>query len=98
MPRRSPGSSRITSTTSSRCRCLAGSTPDRGEYPPGVLQVRLLGELEVEADGRPVPAPAGGRAGDLFAWLALTPGEHPRSAVAARFWPDVLDASARASL
>ncbi len=31
-------------------------------------------------------------------WLALNPGEHPRTAVAAQFWPDVLDASARASL
>ncbi|MEA2312768.1 MAG: hypothetical protein QOE28_2736, partial [Solirubrobacteraceae bacterium] len=34
----------------------------------------------------------------LLAWLALHPGEHARGAVAARFWPDVLDSSARASL
>jgi DNA-binding SARP family transcriptional activator len=63
-----------------------------------VLQVRLLGELEVEFDGRGISAPASRRAWELLAWLALNPGEHPRSAVAARFWPDVLDASARASL
>jgi DNA-binding SARP family transcriptional activator/tetratricopeptide (TPR) repeat protein len=63
-----------------------------------VLQVRLLGELEVEAAGHAISAPASRRAWELLAWLALNPGEHPRSAVAARFWPDVLDSSARASL
>jgi DNA-binding SARP family transcriptional activator/tetratricopeptide (TPR) repeat protein len=60
--------------------------------------VRLLGELQAELDGRAVVAPAGRRVWALLAWLALHPGEHPRSAVAARFWPDVLDTSARASL
>jgi len=34
----------------------------------------------------------------LLAWLALNPGSHQRADVAARFWPEVLDASARASL
>ena len=34
----------------------------------------------------------------MLAWLALHRGMQPRSAVAARLWPDVLDASARASL
>ncbi|HEX6391592.1 MAG TPA: BTAD domain-containing putative transcriptional regulator, partial [Solirubrobacteraceae bacterium] len=63
-----------------------------------MLQVRLLGELEVERDDRLIAAPASRRAWELLAWLALNPGEHPRSAVAARFWPDVLDSSARASL
>jgi len=63
-----------------------------------VLQVRLLGELEVRADEGAIAAPASRRAWELLAWLALHPGEHPRSAVAARFWPDVLDSSARASL
>lgn len=63
-----------------------------------MLEVRLLGELEVDACGRAVAQPAARRAWELLAWLALHPGEHPRSAVAARFWPDVLDASARASL
>jgi DNA-binding SARP family transcriptional activator/tetratricopeptide (TPR) repeat protein len=63
-----------------------------------MLNVRLLGELEVEiADGRIEP-PASRRAWSLLAWLALHPGEHPRSSVAAAFWPDVLDSSARASL
>ncbi len=63
-----------------------------------MLRVRLLGELRAEVDGRQVDAPAGRRVWALLGWLALHPGEHARSTVAARFWPDVLDASARASL
>jgi DNA-binding SARP family transcriptional activator len=63
-----------------------------------MLRVRLLGELLADVDGRPVVPPASRRAWSLLAWLALHPGEHPRGAVAARFWPDVLDSSARASL
>src|SRR4051795_3174414 len=63
-----------------------------------MLHVRLLGELQADLDGRPVEAPASRRAWALLGWLALHPGEHPRGTVAARFWPDVLDASARASL
>ena len=63
-----------------------------------MLYVRLLGELQAEVDGRSVLPPPSRRAWTLLAWLALHPGEHPRGAVAARFWPDVLDTSARASL
>ena len=63
-----------------------------------MLLIRLLGELEVTVGGTPVPAPASRRAWALLAWLALHPGEHPRAELAARFWPDVLDSSARASL
>src|SRR3954451_14971033 len=63
-----------------------------------MLRVRLLGELQAELDGRAVAPPASRRAWALLGWLALHPGEHPRGTVAARFWPDVLDTSARASL
>src|SRR4051794_31561792 len=63
-----------------------------------MVHVRLLGELEVEAGGKRIEPPASRRAWSLLAWLALHPGEHPRSSVAAAFWPDVLDSSARASL
>src|SRR3954447_3159203 len=63
-----------------------------------MLRVRLLGELQAEVDGAAVAQPASRRAWALLAWLALHPGEHARGAVAARFWPDVLDSSARASL
>lgn len=62
------------------------------------LQVRLLGELGVEFDGTAVALPTSRRACALLAWLALRPGPHSRSRLAALLWPDVLDASARASL
>ena len=63
-----------------------------------MLRVRLLGELQADVDGAPSRRPPSRRAWSLLAWLALHPGEHARGAVAARFWPDVLDTSARASL
>ena len=63
-----------------------------------MLRVRLLGELQADVDGAPVAPPASRRAWSLLAWLALHPGTHARGVVAARFWPDVLDTSARASL
>jgi DNA-binding SARP family transcriptional activator len=62
-----------------------------------MLIVRVLGGLALEVDGTTVPAP-GGRCGSLLAWVALHPGMQPRSRVAARLWPDVLDESARRSL
>src|SRR4051794_15208548 len=63
-----------------------------------MLQVRLLGDMRADLDGRAIAPPASRRAWALLAWLALHPGEHDRATLAARFWPDVLDASARASL
>src|ERR671933_2721436 len=63
-----------------------------------MLRVRLFGGLALESDGSALPPPAGRRARELLGWLALHPGRHPRAALAARLWPDVLDASARASL
>jgi len=62
-----------------------------------MLVVRILGGLSAEADGAPVSVPAG-RCASLLAWLALHPGMQPRSRIAARLWPEVLDESARASL
>ena len=58
----------------------------------------MLGDLRLEIAGTAAPLPASRRARSLLAWLALHPGEHPRSELAGRFWPDVLDASARTSL
>jgi DNA-binding SARP family transcriptional activator len=63
-----------------------------------MLHLQLLGTIEVRIDGRLVEAPARRRAWSLLAWLALHPGLHGRGELAARFWPDVLDQSARASL
>lgn len=63
-----------------------------------MLRVRVLGELELEVDGEPVAPPRGRGARGLLAWLALNPGAHARSDLAGRFWPDVLESSARTSL
>ncbi len=62
-----------------------------------MLRVRLLGELAVETPEGLV-APPSRPARELLAWLALHPGMHPRLELAGRFWPDVLESSARASL
>jgi DNA-binding SARP family transcriptional activator len=63
-----------------------------------MLRIRVLGELSVVGAGRPIEPGGSWRARSLLAWFALNPGAHPRGAVASRFWPDVLDSSARASL
>src|SRR5918995_2518262 len=63
-----------------------------------MLRIRLLGGLELEVDGRAIRPPPGRPARALLAWLALNPGMHARSRVAAALWPDVLDQSARLSL
>ena len=67
-------------------------------YACAVLRVRLLGDLALEIDGRAVELPASKRARSLLGWLALDRRMHARSILAARFWPDVLDESARTSL
>ena len=63
-----------------------------------MLTARLFGGLRVEVDGREVPPLAGLRPRSLLAFLLLNPVPHPRARLAGRFWPDVLDTSARASL
>src|SRR5947209_4550538 len=63
-----------------------------------MLRVRLLGDLGLELDGRRVDLPASRRARSLLGLLALDRRLHPRPQLASRFWPDVLDESARTSL
>jgi DNA-binding SARP family transcriptional activator/tetratricopeptide (TPR) repeat protein len=63
-----------------------------------MLRIRLIGEMALEIDGTPASPPASRRARSLLAWLALHPGPHARGEVAACFWPDVLDSSARTNL
>ena len=63
-----------------------------------MLRVRVLGPMRVELDGRAINPPASRRAWSLLAYLAIHPRPHRRGDVAARFWPDVLDSSARQSL
>jgi DNA-binding SARP family transcriptional activator/tetratricopeptide (TPR) repeat protein len=63
-----------------------------------VLRARVLGALEVELNGAVIDSPASQRPWALFAYLALAPRPVPRAELSTRFWPDVLDQSARASL
>jgi len=63
-----------------------------------IVHICLLGTLQVYREGRQVALPSGSRLRTLLAWLALYTGPHPRARLAARFWPDVPDSSARASL
>src|SRR4051794_622907 len=63
-----------------------------------MLRVRLLGGLGVEDGDGSLRTPPSRPARELLAWLALHPGMHPRLELASRFWPDVLESSARGSL
>ena len=63
-----------------------------------MLRISVLGELQLELDGTQIDPPARRPARALLGWLALHPGMHARSTVAARLWPSVLDESARTSL
>jgi DNA-binding SARP family transcriptional activator len=63
-----------------------------------MLRVCVLGELAVKRDGVELALPRRRPARVLLGWLALHPGAHARSTVAARLWPNVLDESARTSL
>jgi DNA-binding SARP family transcriptional activator/class 3 adenylate cyclase len=63
-----------------------------------MLRITLLGEMSLQADGKRLELPASRRARALLGVLALERRTHPRGQLAARFWPDVLDESARTSL
>jgi DNA-binding SARP family transcriptional activator len=63
-----------------------------------VVTVRLLGELEAQAHGRPVRPPAHPQGTTVLAWLALHPGEHDRGPLAALLWPDLAPSGARTAL
>jgi class 3 adenylate cyclase len=63
-----------------------------------MLGVRVLGELTIDVDGREIEPPTSRRARSLLGLLAVDRRPHSRSQLAARFWPDVLDESARTSL
>lgn len=63
-----------------------------------MLRLQLIGGMQVWLNGERAVPPTSRRAWALLAWLALHPGAHPRRVIAATFWPDVLDSTARASL
>ena len=63
-----------------------------------MLRIQLLGHMAVECDGAELPRPARGAPGRCWPTWRSRPGPSPRGELAAHFWPDVLDSSARASL
>ncbi len=63
-----------------------------------MLRARLLGALEIELNGTAISSSPSQRPWALFAFLALASRPVGRGELAVRFWPDVLDQSARASL
>ncbi len=63
-----------------------------------MLRARLLGALEAELNGTAIDSPVTQRPWAVFSYVALAPAPVPRAELASRFWPDVLDQSARASL
>src|SRR3954454_15831218 len=65
---------------------------------PPMVRVRVLGVLALELDRTELELPARRRARPLPSLLAVERRAHPRSHLAARFGPDVLDESARTSL
>ena len=80
-------------------RAQRGIVPSRGGLTlRAMLNARLFGPLALELNGEAIPQIAGLRPRSVLAWLLLNPGPHSRAHVEARFWPEVLDTSARASL
>ena len=68
------------------------------DYDARMLHARLFGPLRISVDTDAAPDVTGLKPRAVLAWLLMHPGLHPRESVAARFWPDVLDTSARGSL
>ena len=63
-----------------------------------MLQIQLLGQFEVRADGKRISI-ASRPAQSLFAFLILTAGTaHRREKLAGMFWPDTSDENARKNL
>jgi DNA-binding SARP family transcriptional activator len=66
---------------------------------PGALQIRLLGQLRLIVDGRPVDGPTTPRLQSLFAYLVLhADAPQPRAQLSFTFWPEASESSARNNL
>ncbi len=63
-----------------------------------MLRIRVIGGVRADVDGDEVDLASAARARGLLAWLAVHPGAHARSVLAARLRPDVTNDSARKSL
>jgi predicted ATPase/DNA-binding SARP family transcriptional activator len=62
------------------------------------LRVRVLGDAELAAGGRPLVELASAKAAALVVYLAVTGTGHSRSALAGLLWSDLPEATARANL
>src|SRR5688500_1690126 len=68
-----------------------------GEAP--ILQIRLLGELDLRRDGVSLPPLESVRAESLLAYLLLhREAPQPRERIAFLLWPDSTEAQARTNL
>jgi DNA-binding SARP family transcriptional activator/pimeloyl-ACP methyl ester carboxylesterase len=63
-----------------------------------MVRLYLFGELRLDVAGRSIELPASRKARLLLALVAFERRVHGRSELAGRLWPDVAEASARASL
>lgn len=75
----------------------SGSAP--APAPEAQLRVRLLGPLEIDLDGRPVPDSSwrSARPRELFLFLALHPEGKTREQIGLAFWPEASAAQLRNS-
>jgi DNA-binding SARP family transcriptional activator len=91
---------RHTEGTVARTTTVAPTSRDTRRTPARAhLVIRLLGEVEAEVDGRPVPALTAQRMMRLVARLTLARGTGvPREQLAHELWPDSGAAQARTNL
>ena len=73
--------------------------PATGSVDPVSLQIRLLGGLLIESDGRNLPRSPSRPGRSLFAFLVLNRDRQlSRDLLAGMFWPDMADNQARRRL
>lgn len=63
-----------------------------------VLELHLLGSLQINLDGRPFIGLVSSKAKALLCYLAVTGRPHTRQALAGLLWPDLPEADARRNL
>lgn len=80
-------------------RGVEGTPGEHGLLGPTALRVRLLGELDLRLDGRPLPPLESARAESLLAHLLLhQEAPQPRQRLAFLLWPDSTEPQARTNL
>lgn len=88
---------RVYAAFSARIRPKQEGTLTKAAVNLAWLRIYFFGRFRVELEGEPVRLPTR-ETRLLLAFLALHPESHARERLAARFWPEVPDPSARASL